>query len=61
MYMTRLSSKPVKQFSPFEQDAGEGALDALPDLVVGLRGSGGRSTGRRWHRQISGFVQQRGS
>lgn len=31
--------KDVIRFSPFEQDAGEGALDALSDLVVGLRGS----------------------
>lgn len=55
-----MHSMYVKQFSPFDQDASEGALDALSDLVIGLRGSGGGSTGRRRHRQISGFVQQRG-
>lgn len=49
----------IKKLSPFEQDAGEGTLDALSDLVIGLRGSGGGSTGCRWHRQISGFTQQR--
>lgn len=59
--MTRFSYKPVKQFSPFEQDAGERALDALSDLGIGLRGSGGGgSTGCRRYQQISGFVHQRG-
>lgn len=58
MTRLRLSYKPVN--SPFEQDADEGALDALSDLVVGLRGSRGGSTGCRWHWQISGFIQQHG-
>lgn len=54
-----LSYKHVGEFSPFQQDAGEGSLDALSNLVIGLRGSGGGSTGCRWHKKISGFVQQR--
>lgn len=54
-----LSYKHVREFSPFQQDAGEGSLDALSNLVIGLRGSGGGSTGCRWHKKISGFVQQR--
>lgn len=52
------SQQLVDRSSPFGEDGDERPLDALSDLVVGLRGSGRGGTGGRRHQQVTGFSQQ---